>query len=514
MRNPLSGLTSAISNYALARRRTMGAIVGGVFGYQTVAQRNLEVFWDYYANNEIVFAAVMETVSGSSVIPFVTERLVNGRWQIQPDSDPVQERLDYPNDDEDAMTFRKRADTELVVTGNAIIAEMEPERGEVLGEFRLLPTRNVWVRRDEKTNRIIEYLYDPTKNRGGPAPALLNRIPEGAVRFPKERIIHRTYAPDPDLPDWGMGPIAACLDSVEADINITLYIKEFFRLGAVPPHLLLAEAKLSNEQVKQLQQEWANNIGGVQNAWKLAVLSGQKGTLTRLGLAAGSREVGLNDLRKSEETRILTAMNVPPIVVGTALGLENATYSNYDQARQAMHEENTDPLTKQRDSSYTHYMVRRFGSRAVRVRGDLSDVLAVQMRITERSERATRELQSGLTMKNEARALVGYPPVADGDEFYVPLNLEPRSGSLVTDARVQQLSLVLRDHADSAKVIRDQALDSAASLGLKRLPENVISYVMTEVTPRGSEESKAQFARRVLMRTHAIVTQFARKESV
>lgn len=511
MKNPVSGLVGVFRNYVLAQRRTIAATVGGLFGYQTVSQRNLKLFWDYYATNEIVFAAVMETIQASSVIPFSTERLVNSRWQVQPESDPVQERLANPNDDEDGILFRERTDTELVVTGNSIVGEMPVRSGERLGELRLLPTRNVWVIRDKTTNRVTEYAYDPTKRRGGPSPTAMNHVPDDALRFPPERVIHRIYAPDPDVPEWGMGPISAALDSIEADINITLYIKEFFRLGAVPPHLLVTETRLTEEQERQLQQRWATNVGGVTNAWKLGILSGHKGDLHRIGQSTGSREIGLQDLRNSTETRILAAMNVPSIVVGTAKGLEEASYSNYGQARQAMHEENTDPLIKKRDSAYTHYIRRRLGTNAVRVRGDMSDVLAVQERVNERSERASRELQSGMTMRNEARALVGMPPDSDGDVFYIPLNLESHAGSLVSEGRVRRLSLALPDHQASAAIIREQALDSGASMGLGVIPEGAIRHIMTEVRPRGGEESKVQFSRRILMLTHATVARFCRE---
>ena len=512
MKNLFSVATSAISNYVLGTRRTITATIGGMFGYQTVAQRNLGLFWAYYATNEIVFAAVMETIHGSSVIPFTTERLEHGRWILQPDSDPVQQRMDNPNDDQDAILFRELCDTELVVTGNCIVGELPLQRGETLGQLRLLPTRNVWVRRDPKTNVIVEYIYDPTKRRGGPNPTLLNQVPKDALRFKPDHIIHRIYAPDPELPDWGMGPIAAALDSIEADINITLYIKEFFRLGAIPPHLLVTETKMTVEQEKELQQRWAATAGGVSNSWKLGILSGHKGDIMRIGGQMGSREIGLQDLRNSTETRILSAMNVPPIVVGVAKGLEEASYSNYSQSRMAMHEENTDPLVKKRDSAFTHYLRRRLRTRDIRVRGDMKDVLAVQDRINERSERATRELQSGIVMRNESRALIGYPPDVDGDIFYVPLNLDIAGGSLVSEERVSKLSLALPDHDATAAIIREQALVTGDSLQLQ-VPDSVVRYVMTEIRPRGSEESKMQFSRRILMVTHASVTQFCRDEA-
>ena len=513
MFNPVTAAAGAISNYVLAQRRTVTALVGGMFGYQTVAQRNLGLFWDYYATNEIVFAAVIETVQGSSVIPFVTERFANGHWMIQPDDDPVSERLANPNSQEDAIKFMERCDTELVVTGNAIVAEIDGGTATEIGELRLLPTRNVWVRRDKITNVIVEYIYDPKKQRGGPHATLLNQPPNDALRFPPDRIIHRIYAADPFQPDWGMGPIAAALDSIEADINITLYIKEFFRLGAIPPHLLITEARLTNEQEKGLQQRWAATTGGITNSWKLGILSGVKqGDVLRIGGQMGSREIGLSDLRKNTETRILTAMNVPPIVVGAAMGLEEATYSNYEQARQAMHEENTDPLVKKRDSAWTHYIRRRLRDPNVRVNGDMKDVLAVQTRINERSERATRELQSGISTQNEARTLIGYSPTSAGDVFFIPLNLAltPVGAPIVNEERAERLSLVLDDHAKSAQVIREQVTETGALLKMARVPESVATHIMLVTQPRDkSVESKMQFARRVLMTTNSEVIRYS-----
>lgn len=517
MYNPFAALRNALS--LNSHTSTLGQLVGMSLGYNSLAQRSLALFWKYYRSNEMVFAATTETTRASSVIPQTLQLFQNGRWELAMSDNAIQVRLDNPNDDQDGITFREQGDTELVITGNSITVEWPsrgfssdmlappPTVGEELGEFRNLPTANISLRRGAN-GRIVEYIYDPKKKHGGHTPTLFNKPPSTAFRFPKSRVIHRIYAPDPAEMDWGLGPVAAALDSIEADVNITAYIREFFKQGAVPPHIFLTETKLTIEQERQLQRRWANNVGGVENAWRLAVMAGAKGTIQRLGLAAGSREVGLDDLRKATEARILVAMNVPPIVIGAPVGLENATYSNYDQARQAMHEENTDPLVQKRDSTWTRFFRRRLGTNAVRITADTSNVLAVQMRQNQRSEQATRELQSGLTMRGEARALAGYAPSEGDDIFFVPLNLEIMPGSMVTEGRVRKLSINLADHEASAIVIREQAWATAETLGIQALPEGVISHVMLGMSPRQPTESKEQYAMRILLKTHHTVYRY------
>ncbi len=514
MYNPIAALRNALS--INSHQTTMGQLLGMSLGYGSMAQRSLALFWKYYRSNEMVFAATTETTRASSVIPQVFEVFQSGRYEIVMADNPLQMRLDNPNSDQDAIAFREQGDTELVVTGNSVTVEWPtrgfdntmlarpPSVGEELGEFRNLPTSHVMLRRGED-GRIAEYIYDPKKKHGGHTPTMFNRPPATAFRFPKSRVIHRIYAPDPDEMDWGIGPVAAALDAIQADVNITAYIREFFAQGAVPPHIFLTETNMTPEQEKQLQRRWASNVGGVTNAWRLAVMAGAKGTIQRLGLAAGSREVGLDDLRKATEARILVAMNVPPIVIGAPVGLENATYSNYDQARQAMHEENTDPLVQKRDAAWTHYFRKRIGNNAVRIRADTSNVLAVQMRQNQRSEQASRELQSGMIMRGEARALAGYAPSAGDDIFFVPLNLEKLPGSMVEEGRVRKLSINLHDHEASAVVIREQAWATAQNLGIQSLPEGVIRHIMADMTPRQATESKQQYAYRILLKTHYTV---------
>ncbi len=514
MQNPIPTVWHGVMSLFRAQQLTVAGWIGGQYGYEGLAQRNLTRFWQHYVSNEVVFAAVTETTSASSIIPHQVEtRDGPEAWRIAPPDHIIQERLDFPNSDQDAMQFREEADTQLVVSGNAIVAEMPTSGGGGLGELVVLPTRNVFLDRDEKTRRVINYIHDPKKTHGGPNPTMFNRPSDEAQVFPRDRIIHRIYAPDPWTPGWGVGPLAAALDAIEADINITMYIKEFFRVGAVPPHLFISEMKMDLEQERQLQKRWEANVGGVQNAWRMAVISGQNGKIERLGLAPGSREIGLKDLRENTEVRILMALNVPPAVVGAAMGIQFSTYTNYGQARQQMHEENTDPLIQKRDSAFTHYYQKRLNTREIRVRSDLSNVLAVQDRKLQRSEMATREVQSGLIMRNEGRRLIGLPPDETGDTFYVPLNLIPQKSSIVTQQRAQRLTATLGDPEASRRIVREQVADSAASLHLRIVPETLALYIMAEVLPRAEDESKHQFALRVLLATHAHVSQYAREEA-
>lgn len=506
MKNPLSNL----GRFVASRRTAFATMFWGAYGYKSQMQRNMGQFWEYYAENEVVWAAVQETTRASSVIPQIAKRKQNGLWTPVTD-DPIQARLEEPNVREDAESFASQMDTQLLVTGNAIIAEwpLPPRRSRTeLGELTVLPTQNVFVELDDKTGLISRYYYDPGKTHGGPSVALLNQPPRDAIPFAPDRIIHRIYAPDPTWYQWGLSPISAASEAIEADLNITYYIREFFRMGGVPPHVFISEKALSDEQSRQIQKRWLKLMGGVFNSWKIGVVDGTKGTFQKLGLAAGSREVGLDDLRGSTELRILTAMNVPPIVVGARLGIEHATYSNYDQARIAMFEENTEPLIHRRDAAFTHYMRRRFADRNIRVEPDFTGVFAVQQRLIEISQKASRELQAGLSMRNEARVEVGKPPTPDGDIFLTPLNLVPSSEAMIPDARAQQLAAGLDNRDVTAQIIRLQALESATRLRLGGVPESVVTSIMLGMPKRG-DEPKVSYARRVLFATHVAVRTYA-----
>jgi len=329
-----------------------------------------------------------------------------------------------PNETLDAAALWERFWTEIVVTGNGILWKQR-DRGPSGKDIRQLwpvDTRHVQIMQDRE-RLVAGYVFDPAVLTGT-GQAMAQAFPTAtAQRYSVADILHLRLSPDPDYPLWGYSPLAAALSEIDLDNAITEFTTALMENGAVTTHVFTTKNPVDETEIERIGRRWKQRRGGPTHAGELVVIDGTEGALTRAGLAIGSREMGLADLRKQIEARILSALNVPPIVVGAVVGLENATYSNYMQARLAFHEENTDPNLRRIQSVFTKGLAREFGP-ALRIRHDLSRVMGLQEWETGRRRLALAEYAGGIATQNEARADVDRPPLEGGDITLAGLNMQ------------------------------------------------------------------------------------------
>jgi hypothetical protein len=74
-------------------------------------------------------------------------------------------------------------------------------------------------------------------------------------------------------------------------------------------------------------------------------------------------EPKINDLSETDlatlsESRISAALNVPPVLVGLKSGLQNMTYSNYEEARNSFYTETINPLLKRLSIAFSRGLGR------------------------------------------------------------------------------------------------------------------------------------------------------------
>lgn len=502
---------------------TLGQIIGQQRGLVSVSQRAPETYWRFYRTNEVVFAAVNESVRSLLPIPFFTESWGRRQrvWQRVDDMHPTTDILARPSRRHDRAWVMERFLLDYFVQGNGIMlkrASLTP----TLSPAELVPldSRHVFIEMSGDGD-IAAYWFDPHKSAArGPLVTRFNQPSQEARRYSPADIIHARYVPDPDFPHWGLGPVAAALNAIEADIRITEYIIAFFERGAVPPYMFTTTASISPEQRKQIEKGWNANVAP-DKQWGLVIIDGTEGKVDRLGLAAGSREVGLTDLRKGTEARMLAALNVPPIVVGSVVGLENATYSNYAQARLAMHEENTAPNAYKLALVFTTTLAQPHETRETRLRvlPDFSNVLALEERMGIMSRRLTGETLAGIRLPNEARQPLGLPATEAGDVHLFPLNATQVPTAIRNDMAgglppwsEQRLRHLARNLADVAKVERAILSQMQATIG------NVVGDSRADVAlvqrmalklardggtvERTNGESNVAYARRLLWTAH------------
>lgn len=140
------------------------------------------------------------------------------------------------------------------------------------------------------------------------------------------------FAPivDPLAPYRGMSWLTPILREIQADGMATEHKLKFFENAATPNLAVSLSDKLSEAQFKAFVAAMSESHDGVRNAYKTLYLGGGA-TPTVIG--ADLKQLDFKVTQGAGETRIAAAGGVPPVIVGLSEGLQQATYSNYGQAR-------------------------------------------------------------------------------------------------------------------------------------------------------------------------------------
>jgi len=394
------------------------------------SSNSIQTYWRHYKTNPLIRAAVVEAVHSLIGIPLVAEYYseTDKAWLPMPATDRLQRLLRRPSRSMPAAVFWGKQYTDLAVTGNMF---MWKQRNDLDGirQFQRLDPKYTFPIPGE-VEEVGGFRYNPNRLIGTGQNALSDLRAgisyASATNYPLEDVVHIPLDPDPDYPLMGLSPIASALKDIDLDNAITEFTTSVMERGAAVDKVLITKQRINDAEARRLERRWLRRRAGPRNAGGLAIIDGTEATLENLGMSLGARDMGLADLRKLVEARVLMAMDVPPIIVGSVVGLENATYSNYNSAKLAFHEENTDPNLWRLCSALEFALTDEFPEhrdKLVRIRPDLSRVMALMQYEESRRRLALAEYNGGLATQTEARASVDRPPLPGGNFYITPLNL-------------------------------------------------------------------------------------------
>jgi HK97 family phage portal protein len=387
----------------------------------------VDTYWRHYRDHPFVHAAITEQVQALIGIPLVGEQYIeeSRTWVRVDESHDLARLLRSPNSELSQTAFFERLYTELCVTGDLYAWKRRARSGHKIIEF--VPAKSKHMRAVEGTGTelIRGYEYDSNADFGtGRQCAEAQTFPSPtAKKYDKRDVIHVLLSPDPDYPLKGLAPMESALADIDLDYAITEFTTALMERGAVVDHALITKNPVGPDEVRRIERRWRQTRSGPTKAGGLLVIDGTEASLVRMGLSIGAREMGLADLRKQLEARILSALDVPPVLVGSVVGLEMASYSNMGQARMQFHEESTGPMLERVCAALTHSLAPEYPELGViRIRPDLSRVMALLEWEDKRRRLALAEHVGGVITKNEARGSVERAPVPGGDYFLDPLN--------------------------------------------------------------------------------------------
>lgn len=230
--------------------------------------------------------------------------------------------------------------------------------------------------------------------------------------LPPSDVVHWTFGLDDADHRLGLAPLKRLVREISSDDQATRYADRLLANLAING-LSLEFDKDAPPITQATADEMKARIGaayGGDNVGSTAVLSpGAK--LTALGFSP--EQLDMKTLHRVPEERISAVLGVPAIVAGLGAGLDHATYSNVEQAREAFTETKLIPLWRSIAAALTIQLLPDFISDSSTVIDfDTDDVRALATDQDALALRLKTLVEAGIISADEARAEIGYAPGA------------------------------------------------------------------------------------------------------
>lgn len=367
--------------------------------------------------NSLVYSAIMYKVRATATAPL---RAYTGTFRNPVEEDRssfVSQQIEFPNPYQNWIEFHARNMVFLNISGNVYIYK-DSETGYM---YSLRPDQ-VWIvpvpNNDSPVQELLGYVYK------GNSLGSIGTL--GFPILPKDMYHIKLPGPLDTLGGFGYGlsPISPAAHSLDVDNMVTKFINLFFESGALVTGVLSYDVPLKEEVADNIIKRWTEKFGGYEN-WKVGVLD-RGGKFQRIALTF--EEMGFESLDSRNEARILGPLGVPPILIGSKLGLDRSTYSNYEAARAAVWEDTLVPELMWLQKTYQ----KLFNLNDVFVQFDFKKVPALQRTKLRQVDAAYTLYQMGVP-RDQAIDEVGLDlsETIGGDLSIVPSGKGKQQGSRV-----------------------------------------------------------------------------------
>lgn len=321
--------------------------------------------------------------------------------QIRIDNHPIYKLWDRPNPFMSGGEFRERLIQYLDLSGNAPIYKVRGVGNKVVALYPI-PPANLQPIAD--SNRYITgYLYTNGSSR---------------LQIDVDDVIHLQH-PDPSTALWGLAPLKVVARTVDTDIDAVKWNKSSMQNRGVPDGVMSTDIALTDAQYNQAIDKWAEQQENASRAHKTLFLSGN---WKYDSMANTAVEMDFINSRKMTREEITAAFGVPLILLGI---MDNATYSNYQEARLSFWEDTEIPLIDRLMDSFTFGLAHEFGEDII-MSADYSEVPALKARLSAQAETARKFMELGYTRDEVNERLgIGFQATSTGDIRYITSSLIP-----------------------------------------------------------------------------------------
>lgn len=350
---------------------------------------------DGYERNPIIYACVGEIASSIAEPDLLVKRLRGTEEDILGPEDDLVRLLERPNPDQDQFEFLETLLIHMGIAGEAWIHKVRAGSGRVVQLRLLRPDRVEPVVSKTGLVQRYEYKIDGT-------------IVERAIPPADIAPIRRLHPRD----DFrGLSPITVAARFADLDNHAGDFLRSTLTNGGIVRGILKLKQKTSAKDRESVRQQWRDKYSGPSGWNDISVLD-EDADYQAIGIQP--KDADLGNIFGETESRICIAYGVPPILIAAKIGLDRATYSNYETALRAFWQKTLSPIFVRVAARLTHGVASEFGDDRL-ISWDFSGVEALRESEDARHKRANEGWMAGTLTLNEARMEMGLPRLTDGD---------------------------------------------------------------------------------------------------
>ena len=351
---------------------------------------------EQYFDNVIVHRCVSLIASSASHVPWLVYKNHGNRVVVP--NHLAAKLLKKPNPEVSGADFFTEVISNLLLYGNSYIFLAGFDTSNASGIYSL---HSKAVEIIVQGNRAVAYRYRNSNSEKTYPIDSTNRM---------SRVLHfKNYHPSNHL--YGLSSLAAAAKSINLYSQTLAWNRALLKNAVKPSGALVFQdgnGYLNDEQFERLQQQFYDNFSGSSNSGKPLVL---EGGLKWQETNNAERFEKFLELKDSSARDIAIAFNIPPQLLG--INGDN-TYSNMQEARLALWEENIVPLLDKLSDGLSNWFSYWFEEDLL-IDFDRDAISA----LTERRENLWSKIASASFMTlNEKRAFVGLGALEGGDKIF------------------------------------------------------------------------------------------------
>lgn len=329
------------------------------------------------------------------------------------------EWVSRPNPDTTRLEFYEQVITSLNLHGNAFVLTVRDELGDVMELYCINP-QNVRIRRATAESELYYEVTIGTNSQNSLYDGLQSA--EGATKtmiLTKREMLH---IPLFRLPGQllGLGPIGAARITLGSAMAAEVYAASYFGNAANPGGVIESPGELTEEQITDIARNWNLSHTGPYRAGKLGVLTGGASFKP---LTLNAADAQLLEVRRFGVEEIARLFRVPISLLGHPVA-GAMSFASVEAQNLSFVQHSLRPLLERIEQALSPLLPEPDGF----IKFNLDALL--RGTTLERYEAYTKGLNEGFLSINDVHASEDMAPVADGDQYRVPLqNID------LTDAR-------------------------------------------------------------------------------